>query len=111
MFFRVTDEIEALEAILMNDVVVKQVDGVPHIVEMVVHPSTGNDTDQQFVCVTLEVKLTPGYPDCSPEVTLRNPRGLDDEVLGSINSQIQHKLHDCAGLPVVFELIEVSSFI
>lgn len=107
MFFRVTDELEALEAILMDDVVIKRVDNIPHSIETVVHPSTGDDIDQQFVCVTLEVTFTPQYPDVSPEVTLRNPRGLDDLLLASINSQIRDKLTDCLGQPVVFELIEV----
>lgn len=106
--FRVADEIEALEAILMEDVKVKRIGEVPDIIETIVHPSTGDDTDQQFVCVTLEVKLTPGYPDNSPIVTLRNSRGLDDSVLATINSQIREKLSICLGQPVVFELIEVS---
>lgn len=97
-----------MEAILMDDVVIKRVGDVPDIIETVVHPSTGDDTDQQFVCVTLEVKLTPEYPDTSPDVVLRNPRGLDDMLLASINSQIRNKLNDCLGQPVVFELIEVS---
>ncbi|CAH0585550.1 unnamed protein product [Chrysodeixis includens] len=104
---RVSDEIEALEAILMDDVVIKRVGDVPDIIETVVHPSTGDDTDQQFVCVTLEVKLTPEYPDTSPDVVLRNPRGLDDALLATIHSQIRNKLNDCLGQPVVFELIEL----
>ncbi|CAG9786888.1 unnamed protein product [Diatraea saccharalis] len=104
---RVTDEVEALEAILMDDVVIKRVNDVPEIIETVVHPSTGDDVDQQFVCITLEVKLTPDYPDSSPEVNLRNPRGLDDQLLSTINSQIKQKLLDCLGQPVVFELIEL----
>ncbi|GBP46511.1 E3 ubiquitin-protein ligase RNF25 [Eumeta japonica] len=104
---RVTDEVEALEAILLDDVVIKRVDGVPQAIETVVHPSTGDDADQQYVCVTLEVKLTPAYPDTSPDVILRNPRGLDDQLLSSINSQIKEKLSDCLGQPVVFELIEL----
>lgn len=95
----------------MDDVVIKRVDDVPQYIETVVHPSTGDDTDQQYVCVTLEVKLTPGYPDNSPEVTLRNPRGLDDALLAAINSQIQEKLIDCLGQPVVFELLEVNILI
>ncbi|XP_013194906.1 E3 ubiquitin-protein ligase RNF25 [Amyelois transitella] len=104
---RVTDEVEALEAILLDDVVVKREDDVPKSIETVVHPSTGDDVDQQFVCVTLEVKLTSKYPDNSPEVTLRNPRGLDDETLANINSQVKKKLKECLGQPVVFELIEL----
>ncbi|KAG6444561.1 E3 ubiquitin-protein ligase RNF25 [Manduca sexta] len=104
---RITDEIEALQAILMNDVVVKKVGNVPNIIETVVHPSTGDDVDQQYVCVTLEVMLTPEYPDSSPQVTLRNPRGLSEELLTTIHSQIRNKLKDCLGQPVIFELIEL----
>lgn len=106
-YFRVSDEVEALEAILLDDVVIKRIEDVPNSIETVVHPSTGDDADQQFVCVTLEVRLTPDYPDASPQVTLRNPRGLDDSLLTTINTQIKEKLRDCLGQPVVFELIEV----
>ncbi|XP_068633421.1 E3 ubiquitin-protein ligase RNF25 [Battus philenor] len=104
---RVTDELEALEAILMDDVVIKRVDNVPTVIETVVHPSTGEDVDQRFVCVTLEVQLTPNYPDSVPDVILRNPRGLDDKLIAHINSQIKNKLKACLGQPVVFELIEL----
>lgn len=97
-----------MQAILMDDVKIKMVDGVPEIIETVVHPSTGDNTDQQFVCVTLEVKLTPGYPEKSPEVFLRNPRGLDDDILDEIKKQVKQKLEECLGQPVVFELIGVS---
>ncbi|XP_072949452.1 E3 ubiquitin-protein ligase RNF25 [Epargyreus clarus] len=104
---RVCEEIGALEAILMDDVVVRRVDNVPKSLETVVHPSTGDDTEQQYVCVTLEVKLTPEYPDSSPVVILKNPRGLDDCVLASIHSQIFEKLSKSLGQPVLFELIEL----
>lgn len=107
MTFRVCEEIGALEAILMDDVVVRRVDNVPRSFETVVHPSTGDDTEQQYVCVTLEVKLTPEYPDSSPVVILKNPRGLDDCVLASIHSQIFDRLTKSLGQPVLFELIEV----
>lgn len=88
--------------------IVKTVNDVPQIIETVVHPWTGDDADRQFVCITLEVRLTPHYPDSSPEVTLKNPRGLDDELLNNIHQQIKDKLKDYIGLPVVYELIEVS---
>lgn len=106
-----TDEIEALEAILMDDVVIKRVGDVPQVIETVLHPSTGDDVEQQYVCVTLVVKLTPGYPDSIPEVTLRNPRGLDDDILANIHVQIREKIADCLGSPVIFELIEVSLYV
>lgn len=107
-FFRITDEIEALEAILLDDVTIHCDGGRPYMVETVVHPSTGDDTDLQYVCVTLEVTLTPEYPDTSPSVKLRSPRGLDDSIVESIMKQIHLKLLECIGQSVVFELIEVT---
>lgn len=103
----VSEEIEALQAILLNDVTVKYVDDKPHIVETIIHPSTGDDQDQQYVCVTIEVTITPEYPDKSPEVRLRNPRGLDDTTINRISKQIDDKLVECVGAPVMFELIEL----
>ncbi|CAH0715357.1 unnamed protein product, partial [Brenthis ino] len=104
---RVYDELEALEAILIEDLAVKHEDGVPRIIETVIHPSTGDQIDQQYVCLTLEVKLTLDYPESSPEVFLRNPRGLDDKLLSKIDSKIKEKLDTHIGNPIVFELIEI----
>ncbi|XP_034831911.1 E3 ubiquitin-protein ligase RNF25 isoform X1 [Maniola hyperantus] len=104
---RVYDELEALEAILIERVVVTNENGVPRVIETVIHPSTGDQLDQQYVCVTLEVKLTPDYPESSPEVTLRNPRGLDERVVSKIHSKIKEKLDRHVGNPIVFELIEI----
>ncbi|CAH2095987.1 unnamed protein product [Euphydryas editha] len=104
---RVYDELEALEAILIEDLVVKHDNGVPSIIETVIHPSTGDQIDQQYVCLTLEVKLTPDYPESSPEVFLRNPRGLDDKLLTNIDLKIKEKLDRHVGNPIVFELIEI----
>lgn len=100
---------QALEAILLKDVVVKRVGDVPkYIIETIIHPLTGDNIDQQYVCVTLEVGLSSGYPDTSPEVALKNPRGLDDMILDTINTHIQDKLKNNLGQPIVFELIGVS---
>ncbi|XP_034241465.1 E3 ubiquitin-protein ligase RNF25 isoform X2 [Thrips palmi] len=105
---RVTEEVEALEAILMDDVSIKSApNGIPYAVEAVVFPATADDTDQQYVRVTLEVKLTPGYPDNAPEVFLRNPRGLDDDQLRIIMEQIEEKCNNCCGDPVIYDLIEL----
>lgn len=75
--------------------------------EAVVFPATADDTDQQYVRVTLEVKLTSGYPDKAPEVSLRNPRGLDDDRLRIIMNQIADKCNSCCGDPIIYDLIEV----
>ncbi|XP_013113046.1 E3 ubiquitin-protein ligase RNF25 [Stomoxys calcitrans] len=102
------DEVESLEAILMDDVLVERDEkSFPKLIETVVFPLVGEDTDQQYVCVTLQVLPTPGYPDTSPEYKLIRPRGLDDLRLTEIKSAIDSKLKDSVGFPVVFDLIEV----
>lgn len=73
-------------------------------------PSTGEDSQSQYVCVSLVVKLVPGYPDVSPDVSFRNPRGLDEGTMQIIQSEANAKCQDFVGQPVMFELIEVRTF-
>ncbi|XP_075166463.1 E3 ubiquitin-protein ligase RNF25 [Haematobia irritans] len=102
------DEVESLEAILMDDVIIERDDkSIPKLIETTVFPLVGEDTDQQYVCVTLQVLPTPDYPDSSPEYKLVRPRGLDDSRLTDIKAAIESKLKDSVGFPVVFDLIEV----
>ncbi|XP_063222195.1 E3 ubiquitin-protein ligase RNF25 [Bacillus rossius redtenbacheri] len=106
---RVLDEIEALKAILMDEVDVKMNDrGQPVAVETVVRPSTADDPGQQYVCLTLVVGLTDGYPEMAPEVRLRNPRGLDDHTLARIERDLADKCRSYCGQPVVYELVELT---
>jgi len=76
-------------------------------VETNVLPSTAADEEQQFVTVTLTVDLPTGYPDVSPVVRLRNPRGLDDDLLVKIMTEAKVKCEEFIGQPVIYELIEV----
>lgn len=72
-----------------------------------IFPSTADDALQQYVCLTLVVELPPGYPDVAPVVLLRNPRGLDDSVLGRIDREVKEKCESYCGQAVIYELIEV----
>lgn len=80
---------------------------IPELIETTVFPVVGEDTDQQYVCVTLQVIPTAGYPEVSPEYKLMRPRGLDDSRLSEIKVAIESKLSESIGFPVVFDLIEV----
>lgn len=75
---------------------------------MTIFPSTANDTEKQYVCVTLEVILPELYPDCEPKVLLKNPRGLDDTVFDHICTALKEKCLEYSGQSVIYELIEVS---
>lgn len=81
--------------------------GCPELVKSTIFPSTANEVDKQYVCVTLEAKLPDGYPDCEPIVQLRNPRGLDDSTINNLYESIKEKCSEFLGQPVIFELIEV----
>ncbi|XP_043462520.1 E3 ubiquitin-protein ligase RNF25 isoform X2 [Leptopilina heterotoma] len=106
---RVVDEIEALKAILLDEElkIVENENDEPELIEILVFPSTGNDSQSQYVCVRLIVKLLTGYPDISPEVSFRNPRGLDEGTMKLIQSEAEVKCQDFVGQPVMFELIEL----
>lgn len=70
-------------------------------------PTVGEDVDQQYVCITLQVMPTIGYPDIKPNYRLRNPRGLDDNGIERIRASVEQKLMETLGSPVVFDLIDV----
>lgn len=79
---------------------------IPESVETTIFPLVAEDTDS-YVCVTLVVGLVAGYPDQRPTFKLRNPRGLSDSTLDVICRNINAKLDESLGNPVVFDLIDV----
>lgn len=84
-----------------------EISGVPEMIEAVVLPTVGDEIDSQYVCITLQVILTAGYPDVQPKYQLRNPRGLDDNGINGIRRAVEQKLNESIGSPVVFDLIDV----
>lgn len=102
------DEVESLEAILMDDVkITRNQSGYPELIETTVFPTVGEEVDSQYVCITLQVLPVPGYPDVKPNIKLKNPRGLDDGIINCIESAVRQKLDECLGSPVVFDLIDI----
>ncbi|KAG5900640.1 hypothetical protein JTB14_005916 [Gonioctena quinquepunctata] len=105
---RVLEEVEALEAILMDDISITYDEkNRPALVKTTIFPSTANETDKQYVCVTIEISLPEDYPDQKPAIQLRNPRGLDDSTVNNISKAISEKCTEFIGQPVIYELIEL----
>ncbi|XP_045464871.1 E3 ubiquitin-protein ligase RNF25 [Harmonia axyridis] len=105
---RVKEEIEALEAIFMDDISISYDEkGNAEGIKMTIFPSTANDTGKQYVCLTLEVSLPKLYPDCEPKIELKNPRGLDDSVFDNLYIALKNKCLEYSGQPVIYELIEL----
>ncbi|KAG7154454.1 E3 ubiquitin-protein ligase RNF25-like [Homarus americanus] len=104
----ILEEIEALQAIMLDEVKVLYGDGgVPNGVEVVVVPATAQNIEEQHVRVTLVLLLPPEYPDTTPSILLRNPRGVDDYVLEKIKQESRQRCEEYLGCPVIYELIEV----
>ncbi|XP_049539019.1 E3 ubiquitin-protein ligase RNF25 [Anopheles darlingi] len=102
------DEVESLEAILMDDVrITKNASGFPELIETTIFPTVGEEQNAQYVCITLQVEPVRGYPDVRPLIRLKNPRGLDDHVIGQIEAAVDEKLSESIGQPVVFDLIDI----
>jgi len=105
---RVQEELEALEAILMDDISISYNEqGCAELVKSTIFPSTANEVDKQYVCVTLEAHLPEGYPDCKPVINLKSPRGLDDSTIEHLYREIGKKCDEYVGQAVIYELIEL----
>lgn len=81
--------------------------GFPEFIEITVVPTTGEEVERQYVCITLQVMPTQNYPDTKPNFKLRNPRGLDDNSISSIENALIQKLDNSIGQPVIFDLIDL----
>lgn len=77
------------------------------MIETIVLPTVGDEIESQYVCITLQVMFTKGYPDVKPKYQLRNSRGLDDMSIETIRKAIESKLIESLGAPVIFDLIDV----
>lgn len=79
----------------------------PELIETTIFPTTGEDTDRQYVCITLQIMPTTKYPETKPDFKLKAPRGLDDGGIAAIERAIMFKLEESIGQPVVFDLIDL----
>ncbi|KAL4223522.1 NF-kappaB binding [Mactra antiquata] len=103
------EEIEVLEAIYVEELNITKDDSsdVTQIM-LQLHPATGDDIEQRFVCMTLVLSLTTKYPDELPDITIRNPRGIAEEEIASLREDMQVLCEERRGSPMLYELIELA---
>uniref|UniRef100_A0A3P9HI24 E3 ubiquitin-protein ligase RNF25 n=1 Tax=Oryzias latipes TaxID=8090 RepID=A0A3P9HI24_ORYLA len=102
----VQSEIEVLQSIYLEDLQVDRKQDGGWEVSLVLHPSTGQDAVFQFVRLTLTLTLDQQYPCSPPVISIRNPRGLSDDKLSSVQACLQLEAASCLGSPVLYQLIE-----
>lgn len=81
--------------------------GGPVRLQTVLYPSTADDANQQYVCLTLVMNFPPNYPEEEPQIELKNPRGLGDDFLANVLNECREKCASFAGCPVIYEITEV----
>ncbi|NXF11804.1 RNF25 ligase, partial [Smithornis capensis] len=78
----------------------------PWEISITLHPATAQDQDSQYVRFTLVLSVPPQYPNKTPEISIRNPRGLSDEQIQKISQTLGSVAEARLGTEVLYELIE-----
>ena len=104
-----SEEIEALTAILDEDTVdiVSDESSRPTEICVKLTPLTASEQEKQYVSLELVVKISESYPLSPPLLGVKNPRGLEDDAVESLLSEMAERCEDYIGCPVMFELIEM----
>ncbi|XP_029293070.1 E3 ubiquitin-protein ligase RNF25 [Cottoperca gobio] len=102
----VLSEIEVLQSIYLDELLVNRKEDGGWQVSLVLYPSTAEDAVSQFVRLTLTLTLDQQYPSSSPAISIRNPRGLSDDKISSVQKCLQLEAQSCLGSPVLYQLIE-----
>ncbi|XP_064517277.1 E3 ubiquitin-protein ligase RNF25 isoform X2 [Pseudopipra pipra] len=101
-------ELEVLESIYLEELRVARGRGrwEPWEISITLHPATAEDQDSQYVRFTLVLSVPPQYPNETPEISIRNPRGLSDEQIQKISQTLRSVAEARLGTEVLYELIE-----
>ena len=89
------DELETLRAIYMDDIEIhffEDFPSRPRLLSYVVEPATANDKANRYVSFTLELILEDNYPFSSPEINVKNPRGLSEGLVRSIYVRLREQV-------------------
>ncbi|XP_033627869.1 zinc finger CCCH domain-containing protein 13-like [Asterias rubens] len=102
-------ELRLLTEIYINELnIICDDSGIASEVCVVLHPATADNVEEQYVCLTLDMKLPEQYPDALPEITIRNSRGISDEHLMSLDAKLKQLAEERQGGAMLYELIEVA---
>uniref|UniRef100_A0A6P8J5T6 E3 ubiquitin-protein ligase RNF25-like isoform X2 n=1 Tax=Actinia tenebrosa TaxID=6105 RepID=A0A6P8J5T6_ACTTE len=100
------EEVELLEAIYIHELTIEGLKDRPSSISLLLHPSTGDEGEKQYVCLTLQIFLPNEYPNALPGIHISNPRGLSDAHVESIISNLRELAESRLGSPMLYELID-----
>ena len=106
------EEMEVLQAIYEDDIIVVDSSEQAAEIKITIHPNTADDEGGKFVCLTLHFSFifnpqsTCHYPDKAPQMFIKNPRGLADSHLASIEDNLKSLAASSVGDQMLYSLIE-----
>ncbi|XP_069049406.1 eIF-2-alpha kinase GCN2 isoform X1 [Lepisosteus oculatus] len=84
----------------------------PPEVYLYLRPKGLSSRQEIYVTVDLQVKCPPKYPDVPPELELKNAKGLSNENLQNLQTELSNLAADLCGEVMIFQLAEhVQSFL
>ncbi|GAB1598041.1 GATA zinc finger domain-containing protein 14-like [Argonauta hians] len=105
----VSEELDILESIYINELTIERHEcGSVKQISCQLYPSTGDDVQKQFVCLTLQLALPENYPYNVPAITIKNPRGLGEDELDKLEISLKELANERKGGPMLYELFELA---
>ena len=96
-----------MKAIYVHELRILGPEDRPTLVNLFLHPSTGDDDDDsKYVCLNLLLTISEKYPLHSPGISIKNPRGLSDAHVVSIQENLLALAKEKIGSPMLYDLIE-----
>ncbi|XP_067929824.1 E3 ubiquitin-protein ligase RNF25-like [Watersipora subatra] len=75
---------------------------------MTVHPATAGEAQLQYVCLKLHITLPASYPDESPYIEVRNPRGLSEPEVENLKKDLLDYIVEERGAPVLMQIFQIA---
>lgn len=101
-----SSELEALKEIYLKEFQTENEENRT-IVSVNLSPSTADLKDKQYVCLTLQLTVcNDKYPQESPLIHIRNPRGLSEETVTRIIADLNKIAEDRKGTNMLYHLID-----
>nr|XP_022340849.1 uncharacterized protein LOC111135248 isoform X2 [Crassostrea virginica] len=105
----IDEELEVLKSIYIEELnLILSKRGWPEVISLQLHPSTGDDVEKKYVCITLELRLSQQYPDEIPIISIKNPRGIGEEEVDRLQKSLVTQARELQGGPMLYDLIELA---
>nr|XP_034336382.1 tyrosine-protein phosphatase non-receptor type ptp-2-like [Crassostrea gigas] len=105
----IDEELEVLKSIYIEELNISLSErSQPEVISLRLHPSTGDEEEKKYVCITLELELSQQYPHEIPTINIKNPRGIGEEEVNRLQESLVTLATELQGGPMLYDLIELA---